>query len=203
MDLVCLDLEGVMVPEIWINVAERTGIEELKLTTRDIPDYDELMTKRLGIMANHNLKLKDITDVIGEMDPLEGGLEFLEELRSFSQVIILSDTFEEFASPLMKKLKWPTLFCNNLTIDSEGRVVGYTLRQQDGKKKAVEAFRSTNCRIFAAGDSYNDVTMIQSADQGAFFRAPESIKKEFPGYPAVTEYKELLSLIRDFHGIPS
>lgn len=198
MDLVCLDLEGVLVPEIWINVAERTGIEELKLTTRDIPDYDELMTKRLGIMENHNLKLKDITDVIGTMDPLEGGLEFLEELRSFSQVIILSDTFEEFASPLMKKLKWPTLFCNNLTISKDDRVVGYTLRQQDGKKKAVEAFRSTNTRIFAAGDSYNDVTMIQTADQGAFFRAPESIKEEFPGYPAVTEYNELLKLIRDF-----
>lgn len=198
MKLVCLDLEGVLVPEIWINVAERTGIEELRLTTRDISDYDVLMNKRLGILKEKGLKLKDITDVIGTMDPLPGGLDFIEELRSLTQVIILSDTFEEFASPLMNKLHWPTLFCNNLIIDAEGNVSGYELRQQDGKRKAIEAFRSTGCHIFAAGDSYNDVTMIQKADKGAFFRAPDSIKSEFPDYPSVKEYSELLDLVKDF-----
>jgi len=198
MKLVCLDLEGVMVPEIWINVAERTGIEELRLTTRDISDYDVLMKKRIAIMDEHNLTLSDIQDVIGQMDPLPGGLEFLDELRSMAQVIILSDTFEEFAAPLMEKLKRPTLFCNNLIVDEKQRITGYQLRQQDGKRKAVEAFRSTGCHIFAAGDSYNDVTMIKNAEAGAFFRAPDSIKEEFPTYPCVQEYKDLIALIKDF-----
>jgi phosphoserine/homoserine phosphotransferase len=198
MILVCLALEGVLVPEIWINFANKTGIEELCLTTRDISDYDVLMNKRLGILEEHKLKLSDIQEVINQMEPMEGALDFIEELRSICQVIILSDTFEEFAAPLMRKLRWPTLFCNNLIIDQQDRVAGYTLRQQDGKRKAVEAFRSTGCDIFAAGDSYNDVTMIQKADHGAFFRAPENIKEEFPNYPAVKEYSELLNLVKKF-----
>jgi len=198
MKLVCLDLEGVLVPEIWINVAERTGIEELRLTTRDISDYSVLMNKRIEIMDQQGLTLSDVQDVIGQMDPLEGGLAFIDELRSKSQVIILSDTFEEFAAPLMKKLKYPTLFCNNLVINNKNQITGFELRQEDGKRKAVEAFRSTGCHIFAAGDSYNDVTMIQNADSGAFFRAPESISTEFPDYPVVNEYSELMGLIDDF-----
>jgi len=195
MNLVCLDLEGVLVPEIWINVALKTGIEELKLTTRDIPDYTVLMNKRIGILDEHNLKLKDIQDVIATMDPLPGGYDFLQALRSRTQVIILSDTFEQFASPLMAKLDWPTLFCNRLIVDGDDRITGFHLRQNDGKKKAVDAFRSAGCRIFASGDSYNDLTMIQNADKGLFFRAPESISSEHPDYPNVNEYGDLLSAV--------
>ncbi len=198
MNLVCLDLEGVLVPEIWINFALKTGIEELKLTTRDIPDYDVLMNKRLGILEEHGLKLKDIQEVISTMDPLPGGYDFLSKLRERTQVIILSDTFDQFASPLMKKLDWPTLFCNTLIVDSNDRITGYRLRQKDGKKKAVDAFRSAGFRIMAAGDSYNDLTMIQNADKGMFFRAPESISQEFPEYPTVTEYDDLLKGVENF-----
>ena len=198
MNLVCLDLEGVLVPEIWINFALKTGIEELKLTTRDIPDYDVLMNKRLGILDEHGLKLKDIQDVIGSMDPLPGGYDFLQKLRERTQVIILSDTFEQFAAPLMKKLDWPTLFCNTLLIDGNDRIAGYKLRQHNGKKKAVDAFRSAGCRILASGDSYNDLTMIQNADKGLFFRAPETISSEYPEYPSVTEYGDLLDAVNEF-----
>ncbi len=198
MHLVCLDLEGVLVPEIWINFAEDTGIEELRMTTRDEPDYNVLMRKRLDILDREGLKLPDIQKVIGRMDPLPGALDFLEELRSKTQVIILSDTFEEFAKPLMKKLKWPTLFCNSLVIDGEGRISDFTLRQQDGKRKAVEAFKSTGTRLFAAGDSYNDVSMLLKADKGTLFRSPLSIQKEFPQLPAVEEYRDLMNHIDDF-----
>ena len=198
MNLICLDLEGVLVPEIWINFALKTGIEELKLTTRDIPDYDVLMNKRLGILEENGLKLKDIQEVIGSMDPLPGAYDFLQSLRERTQVIILSDTFEQFASPLMKKLSWPTLFCNTLIVDEADRITGYTLRQKDGKKKAVEAFHSAGFRVMAAGDSYNDLTMIQKADKGMFFRAPAFISEEYPEYPVGTEYSELLSAVNDF-----
>ncbi|MBN2626014.1 MAG: bifunctional phosphoserine phosphatase/homoserine phosphotransferase ThrH [Spirochaetales bacterium] len=198
MHLVCLDLEGVLIPEIWINFAEDTGLSELRMTTRDEPDYNVLMRKRLAILDREGLKLPDIQKVIGGMDPLPGAMEFLEELRSKTQVIILSDTFEEFAKPLMKKLRWPTLFCNSLVVDGEGRITDFTLRQQDGKRKAVEAFKSTGTRLFAAGDSYNDVTMLLGADKGALFKSPLTIQKEFPQLPAVDEYGELMSLIDDF-----
>ncbi len=191
MRIVCLDLEGVLVPEIWINVAEKTGIEELRLTTRDIPDYDELMTKRLGILDEHNLKLKDIQDVIAGMSPLEGANEFLESLRSAYQVIILSDTFDQFASPLMRQLGWPTLFCNTLEISDDDRVTGYTLRQKDGKRKAVEALKSLNMHIVASGDSYNDLTMLLNAHAGILFCPPDSIIEEYPNLPVSREYSDL------------
>lgn len=198
MDLVCLDLEGVLVPEIWINFAKDTGIDELKMTTRDEPDYSVLMSKRLAILEREGLALPDIQRVIGQMDPLPGAAEFLEELRSKTQVIILSDTFTEFANPLMKKLGWPTLFCNHLVMNENNKIVDFKLRQQDGKRVAVEAFRSTGCRIFAAGDSYNDVTMLLNAEQGALFKSPESIQKEFPQLPAIEEYPDLMKLIDTF-----
>ncbi len=193
-----MDLEGVLIPEIWINFALKTGIDELKLTTRDISDYDVLMKKRIAILKENGLTLKDIQDVIEEMSLLEGAREFLDEVRSKTQVIILSDTFEEFAKPFMKKLGWPTLFCNSLVVGSDGIIEGYTLRQKDGKRKAVEAFRSIGFRTIAAGDSYNDLTMIKTADRGLFFRAPESIKDENPEIPLVTEYSDFMSEIDSF-----
>jgi len=196
MKLVCLDVEGVLVPEIWINVAEKTGIEELKLTTRDISDYDVLMKKRLGILDEHNIKLKDIQDVIGTMEPLEGAKDFLDTLRSLIQVILLSDTFTQFAKPLMEKLDRPTLFCNTLVIDENNRIADYTLRQQDGKRKAVAAFQSIGYTVIAAGDSYNDATMLRTADTGIFFRAPDNIKAEFSEFHFVEDHGELLDEIK-------
>ncbi len=198
MHVVCLDLEGVLVPEIWINVSEITAIPELAVTTRDISDYDVLMKMRIDIMARHGLLLCDIQNVIASMDPLEGAFDFFQTLRSKVQVIILSDTFEEFAYPLMRKLAWPTLFCNNLVVDSGGAITGYNLRQDNGKREAVKALQSINMKVFAAGDSYNDVTMLQAADHGVLFRSPGSIRKEFPMLPAVTEYDELLRLVEEF-----
>ncbi len=198
MNLVCMDLEGVLIPEIWINVAIKTGIEELKLTTRDISDYDVLMKRRLAILKEHNLTLQDIQDVINKMDPLEGAKDFLDAVRSRTQVVILSDTFEEFAKPLMRKLGWPTLFCNSLVVDETGVITGYTLRQTDGKRKAIEAFRQIGFRTIASGDSYNDLTMIKTADRGILFRAPSSIKDENPDLPFVTEYRDFLNEIDDF-----
>ena len=180
--IVTLDLEGVLVPEIWIAFAEKTGIEQLKLTTRDIPDYDELMTGRLAILNEHGLKLADIQEVIGTLAPLEGAKAFLDELRSITQVVILSDTFLEFAEPLMEQLAWPTIFCHDLEIDAEGRVAKYRLRQPDQKRKAVAAFRSLNYRVIAAGDSYNDTTMLGEADTGFLFRSPDNVKAEFPQF---------------------
>ena len=194
--IVTLDLEGVLVPEIWIAFAEKTGIEQLKLTTRDIPDYDELMTGRLAILNEHGLKLADIQEVIGTLAPLEGAKAFIDELRSITQVVILSDTFLEFAKPLMEQLAWPTIFCHDLEIDAEGRVANYRLRQPDQKRKAVAAFRSLNFRVIAAGDSYDDTTMLGEADTGFLFRSPDNLKAEFPQFRSAEKYDELMGLIR-------
>ncbi|TVR67024.1 MAG: bifunctional phosphoserine phosphatase/homoserine phosphotransferase ThrH [Spirochaetaceae bacterium] len=191
MRVVCLDLEGVLVPEIWINVARTTGIPDLNLTTRDIPDYHELMKTRLGILDRHGVTLPDITGVIASMEPLEGALTFLSTLRERTQVVILSDTFQEFAKPLMQRLKWPTLFCNSLSVDDAGRITGYQLRQEDGKREAVRALSTMNLTVYAAGDSWNDLTMIQEAHQGAFFQPPESIRREHPEVPVCMDYREL------------
>ena len=191
----CLDLEGVLVPEVWINVAEKTGIEKLRLTTRDISDYDKLMHMRLEILAQNNLKLKDIQDVIRTLNPLEGARAFLDELRRACQVIILSDTFYEFADPLMEMLGRPTLFCNKLVVDSQGRVTDYTLRQKDGKRKAVQALHSLQFKVVAAGDSYNDTSMLAEADAGILFRPPENVIREFPQFPVTRTYGELRAQI--------
>ncbi len=198
MDIVCLDLEGVLVPEIWIAFAEKTGIEELKLTTRNIPVYRDLMNHRIKILERNNLKLQDIQDVIATMDPMDGALEFLNELRSRYQVVILSDTFREFAQPLMKKLGYPTLLCNSLKISEDGVIEDIVMRQEDGKRKATEAFRSLNCRVMAAGDSYNDTAMLETANRGFLFRAPSSIISEFPHLEALTTYTELLQRAQEF-----
>lgn len=198
MEIVCLDLEGVLVPEIWIAFAEKTGIEKLRLTTRDVPDYDVLMKGRLDILREHDLKLSDIQSVISSIEPLEGAKEFLDELRSITQVVILSDTFREFASPLMKKLAWPTIFCNSLVVDDDGNITGYTLRQKDGKRKAIEHLQEMGFRCFAAGDSYNDLTMIKTADSGSLFRAPENILEEYPDLHLSTTYDDFLKTIKEF-----
>jgi phosphoserine/homoserine phosphotransferase len=189
--IACLDLEGVLVPEIWINVAERTGIAALRRTTRDEPDYDKLMRGRIAILDEHGLRLPDIQDVIGTMEPLEGALEFLDWLRSRTQVIILSDTFAEFAAPLMRKLGWPTLFCNALEVEPTGRIAGYRLRLPDGKRRAVEALRGLAFRVVAAGDSYNDTTMLGGADAGILFRPPQNVIDDFPQFPVTRTYAEL------------
>jgi phosphoserine / homoserine phosphotransferase len=189
--IACLDLEGVLVPEIWINVAERTGIAELRRTTRDEPDYDKLMRERIEILDRHGLKLPDIQLVIDAMGPLLGAREFLDWLRERAQVIILSDTFYEFAAPLMRQLEHPCLFCNSLDIDSSSRIAGYRLRMPDGKRRAVEALRSLNFRVVAAGDSYNDTTMLAAADGGILFRPPQNVIDEFPQYPVATSYEDL------------
>ncbi len=195
MDIVCSDLEGVFVPEIWINVAKKTGIEELKLTTRDISDYDVLMKKRIGILDEHCLKIKDITDVIATMEPLEGAVEFLDWVRERTQVIVVSDTFTQFAGPLMKKLGRPTLFCHTLSIGADGAVTGYNLRQQDGKKRTVQALKSLDYRVIAFGDSYNDIGMLKEADTAVLFRPPDNVITEFPELPVTTDYKELKAFL--------
>ena len=194
--IVTLDLEGVLVPEIWIAFARKTGIEKLKLTTRDVPDYDELMQGRLEVLSANDLTLSAIQEVIGALSPLEGTRAFLDELRSFAQVIILSDTFEEFAKPLMRQLGCPTIFCHRLEVE-EDRIVRYHLRQQNQKQKAVAAFHSLNYRVIAAGDAFNDITMLQEADAGFLFRAPENVKAQFPQFPAVEDYAALLQRIRE------
>jgi phosphoserine/homoserine phosphotransferase len=189
MQIVCLDLEGVLVPEIWLAVAERTGIEELRLTTRDIPDYDVLMKKRIGILEAHGVTLSQIQDVIDQIDPLDGAPEFLEFLRNRTQIVILSDTFRQFAKPLMAKLSWPTLFCNDLVVVNN-HVVDYRLRQPEGKKQAVRAFKSIGFEVVAAGDSYNDIGMLENADHGILFRPPEKIRTEYPCFRVFSEYAE-------------
>jgi len=193
--IVTLDLEGVLVPEIWIAVSEKTAIKQLRLTTRDIPDYDLLMKGRLKILAEHNLGLAAIQDVIGSLRPLEGAKAFLDELRSITQVIILSDTFEEFAKPLMKQLGWPTLLCHRLEV-VDGKIVNYKLRINEQKKEAVAALKSLRYKVIAAGDSFNDTAMLAEADIGILFRAPEKIKEQFPQFPAVETYADLLQRIR-------
>ena len=198
MEIICLDLEGVLVPEIWIAFAEKTGIPQLKRTTRDEPDYDKLMKYRMDILKEHNLTLKDIQDVIATIKPLEGAKEFLDKVRSITQVVILSYTFKEFAKPLMKQIGWPTILCNSLITDENNMLIGMKLRQQDGKRKAIDGFRSMNFRTFAAGDSYNDLTMIHKADKGCLFRAPENILKEEPDLKLCTTYDEFFEQIKAF-----
>lgn len=198
MEIVCLDLEGVLVPEIWIAFAEKTGITELKRTTRDEPDYNKLMAWRMDILREHSLTLKDIQNTISEIKPLEGAKEFLDKLRAMTQVVILSDTFREFASPLMKQLGWPTILCNSLVVDENNMLSGMVLRQTDGKRKAIEGFRSMGFRTFAAGDSYNDLTMIHTADKGCLFRAPERILLEEPDLKLCTTYDEFFNEIEAF-----
>jgi len=191
VELACLDLEGVLIPEIWISFAEQTGIDELRLTTRDLPDYDELMRRRLRILEREGLGISDIQKVIGEMTPLEGASECLDWLREKFQVIILSDTFYEFAAPFMRQLGWPTLFCHSLMIDASGRITGYQLRQKDPKRNAVRALRNLNFRVIASGDSYNDTTMLEEADAGILFCPPDNVIEEFPQYPVTRTYAEL------------
>jgi len=197
MHIVCSDLEGVFVPEIWINVALKTGIEDLKLTTRDISDYDVLMRRRLSILAAHQLKLQDITAVIAGMDPLEGALEFLDWLRPQTPIIVVSDTFTQFAGPLMKKLGWPTLFCHSLEVAPDGVITGYRLRQPDSKRRAAQSLRQLNFKIIGMGDSYNDINLLKEADTGILFRPPENVVREFPQFPVTRDYEELKPLIRD------
>jgi len=196
--MVCIDLEGVLVPEIWIAFSQAVGIPELRRTTRDEPDYDKLMKFRIDLLEKNNLKLPDIQKVISGMEPLAGALEFLNALREKTQVIILSDTFEQFAKPLMEKLLWPTLFCNSLIIDGGGNVTGYKLRQRNGKREAVRAFKSINMRVFASGDSFNDLAMIKEADCGCLFRAPEQIRKDYAKLVCVDTFDDLLAEIEKF-----
>jgi phosphoserine/homoserine phosphotransferase len=189
--IVCLDLEGVLVPEIWINVALKTGIEALKVTTREMPDYDTLMRQRLNILDRHALKISDIQEVIVNMGPLEGATDFVTWLRERCQIIILSDTFYQFAQPLMRQLGFPTLFCNQLEIDGTGRIVDYHMRMQNQKKHSVAALNSLNFFTMAAGDAYNDTAMLGEADAGFFFRPPDHLPKEFPQFPVTQTYGEL------------
>ena len=200
MWIICADLEGVFVPEIWINVAKKTGIDELKLTTRDIKDYDQLMRYRLEILDKHNLKLQDIQEVINTLQPLPGALDFIREIRKLTRFAIVSDTFVEFAHPLMDKLENPFLLCHSLETDSTGRITNYLLRQSDPKRKTVEAFKSLKYNVVAFGDSYNDVTMLQAADRGILFCPPDNVKADFPQYPVVTDLdslkKELINIVK-------
>ncbi len=198
MEIVTLDLEGVLVPEIWIAFAENTGIEALKRTTRDEPDYHRLMEYRMDILRRNGLTLSDIQRVIAGIRPLDGAKAFLDELRELTQVVILSDTFSEFALPLMRQLGYPTIFCNSLTVGSDGMIEGIRMRTENGKKKSVEALQSIGFRVFASGDSYNDLSMIHAADGGCLFRAPERILQEEKDLHLVTEYSELLEAIRAF-----
>ena len=191
MEIACLDLEGVLIPEVWINVAERTGIEALRATTREVPDYDVLMRQRLGILEEHGLGIREIQDVIATMEPLEGALEMLDWLRERFQVVILSDTFYEFAEPFMRQLNWPTLFCHKLVIDDAGKVADYELRQKDPKRQSVRAFQLLNYRCIATGDSYNDTTMLTQAEAGILFRPPPNVVEEFPQFPVARTYEEL------------
>jgi phosphoserine/homoserine phosphotransferase len=192
--IVTLDMEGVLTPEIWIAVAERTGIPELRRTTREEPDYDKLMNYRIGIMDRHGVTLSRIQEVIGGLEPLPGALDFLEDLRRRTQVIILSDTFEQFAQPLMRRMGWPTLLCHRLVVEND-RIAGYRLRMPDQKRRAVEALQGLNYRVIAAGDSYNDTTMLGEADHGFLFHAPANVVREFPRFPALESYDDLLKRI--------
>ena len=191
MEMICLDLEGVLVPEIWINVSKLTGIEELKATTRDIPDYDKLMQQRLKILKKHKLGLKDIQSVIADMGPFPGAVDFLGWLRENFQVTILSDTFYDFALPLMRQLGYPLLLCHRLKIDNEGMVEDYVLRQKDGKREAVKAFHNLKYRVLAAGDSYNDTSMLSEAEAGILYCPPDNVIQEFPQFPVTKNYTEL------------
>lgn len=196
MEVVCLDMEGVLVPEIWIAFSEATEIPELRKTTRDEPDYDKLMKYRINILNEHGLGLKQIQDTIATIDPFTGAKDFLDELRSLTQVIILSDTFTQFAGPLMKKLSWPTIFCNTLEVADDGRITGYRMRCEKSKLTTVKALQSMGFDTIAAGDSFNDLGMIQASKAGFLFRSTEAIKKDYPQYPAFEEYDDLLDAIK-------
>ena len=196
MNIVCLDLEGVLVPEIWIAFAEASGIPELKKTTRDEPDYDKLMTWRLGILKEHGLGLKEIQETIAKIDPIPGAKEFLDELRSLTQVIIISDTFAQFATPLMKKLGWPTIFCNSLEVAESGEITGFKMRTEQSKLSTVKALQSIGFETIASGDSYNDLGMIQASKAGFLFRSTDKIKADYPDIPAYETYDELLDAIK-------
>jgi len=197
MQIACLDLEGVLVPEIWIGVAERTGIEALRATTRDISDYDELMRRRLALLDEHGIGIDQFRSVIDEMEPMEGARDFLVWLKERFQVVILSDTFYEFAAPLMRRLDFPTLFCHRLEIAEDGRIAGYQLRQADQKRQAVRAFHGLNFQVIAAGDSYNDIAMLIEADRGILFRPPRRVIEEFPRFPVTTDYAEMREAFLD------
>lgn len=196
MDIVCLDLEGVLVPEIWIAFAEASGIPELKRTTRDEPDYNKLMNWRLSILKEHNLGLKEIQETIARIDPLPGAKEFLDELRSLTQVIIISDTFTQFAKPLMQKLGWPTLFCNSLEVAPDGEITGFKMRVEQSKLSTVKALQSVGFETIAGGDSYNDLGMINAGKHGFLFRSTEQIKKDYPNLPAFEEYSDLMEYLK-------
>lgn len=196
MNIVCLDLEGVLVPEIWIAFAEASGIPELRRTTRDEPDYDKLMKWRIGILKEHGLGLKEIQDTIATIEPIPGAKEFLEELRSITQVIIISDTFTQFATPLMKKLNWPTIFCNSLEVADNGEITGFKMRIENSKLSTVRALQSIGYETIAAGDSYNDLAMIQAGKAGFLFKSTDKIKQDYPQIPAFDSYEELLAAIR-------
>ena len=196
MNIVCLDMEGVLVPEIWIAFAHASGIPELTRTTRDEPDYDKLMNWRLGILKEHGLGLREIQDTIAKIDPLPGAKEFLDELRTLTQVIIISDTFQEFASPLMKKLNWPTIFCNSLEVSAQGEITGFKMRVAQSKLATVKALQTIGFETIASGDSYNDLGMIQAGKAGFLFKSTDKIKADYPDIPAYEEFEELLHAIK-------
>ena len=196
MNIVCLDMEGVLVPEIWIAFANASGIPELTRTTRDEPDYDKLMNWRIGILKEHGLGLREIQDTIAEIDPLPGAKEFLDELRTLTQVIIISDTFQEFASPLMKKLNWPTIFCNSLEVSAQGEITGFKMRVAQSKLATVKALQTIGFETIASGDSYNDLGMIQASKAGFLFKSTDKIKADYPDIPAYEEFEDLLGAIK-------
>jgi phosphoserine / homoserine phosphotransferase len=195
MHIVCCDLEGVWVPEVWINVSKKTGIDALKLTTRDIKDYDQLMHYRLKILDEYNLKLKDIQDVISTLKPLEGAREMISWLKSLAPFVVVSDTFTEFAEPLMRQLDYPLLFCHSLEVDENNRITGYKLRQKDPKRQVIKALKSLNYTVIAFGDSYNDVSMLQEADKAFLYRPPQNVMDDFPQFPVATNYQEMKELL--------
>ena len=197
MNIICADMEGIFTPEIWINVSEKTGIEDLRLTTRDIPDYDVLMRKRLSILKANGIKIQDIQAVIAGMEPLEGAFSFLNWIQSITPIIFVSDTYTQFAGPLLAKLGWPTLFCNTLSIDTTGNIVDYHLRQKDGKRMTVLALKSLYYNVLAIGDSYNDISMLKEADCGVLFDPPDNIRKEFNSFPVAYDYDELKTIISE------
>jgi phosphoserine/homoserine phosphotransferase len=198
MYVVCSDLEGVFVPEVWINVAEKTGIPELRLTTRDVPDYNVLMRSRIKILEEKGLRLKDIQEVIAQIRPLEGALEFIAWLKERTQLIVVSDTFIQFAEPLMKQLGRPTLFCHSLVIDEEDRIVDYQLRQKDPKRKTIEALQGLQYQVIGMGDSYNDISMLQQSEVGILFRPPDKVVKDYPELPVVQDYEELKKILINY-----
>ena len=195
MNIICLDLEGVLIPEIWINFADKVGVPELRSTTRDIPDYDELMRFRLDLLKKHDFRIQDIQDVIDTLSPMVGAKEFADQLRADHQLIILSDTFQEFAVPMMRKLDWPTIFCHQLVIDEQGRINNYKLRKADHKYETVRRLHELNFRVVAAGDSYNDTSMLGEADHGILFCPPQNVIDEFPQFPVTNDYTELRAQI--------